>query len=515
MSNLILIFLIIAFITDICIMFFSVARKDSSRSIYFVLLALAVTVYTMGCMLIEIGVTGDGIINGLRLANLGTPFIAPCFLLVVACLFQQKNIRPWMLPAVGVYGLLMFFITLFDESHHLYYNQVVNVLNNEIDIKHGALFWVQQAISFICLIHAYIILFSRYIKGNKKLRSQMICIIIGALVVFMANALNFTTLLPGSLDLMPYVMTIVLICICINVTKHRLLDIGVAAPQAALKSMEDAMIILDNDWCFLSCNDSAKSMFPSLESFSETEPIAKFQDWPRELEAADKLNEIVFELDNKAVYGAKYTYRANTNKIMDDRGNHIGWSIIIHDNTSITYLIDQLENLAATDPLTGVANRRGFLEKVERELEMSKPYRLNMSNALIMYDIDWFRKVNEEFGHDGGDHALCAIVETVKKRLRSYDIIGRYGGEEFVIFMPGSNEDSLQKIATDLCKTVEEAEIFYKGRRMPITASFGAVQMPPGADFNDAMLAVDAAMYEAKHTGRNRAVVGTLVKSEA
>ena len=519
----VLFFLIVVFVIDSCIMFFSVARKDSSRSIYFVLIAAALTVYTAGCILIEMSTTADGVMNGLRISNLGTPFIAPCLLLITLCLFKPKHIKSWMLPVVGVYGLIFFFVILFNDSHHLYYTRIFDEIEDKVKIGHNILFWVQQGISVLCMIPAYIILLKCYIAGNKKLRRQMVYVMIGALVVFISNIMNFVPILPQRLDLMPYAMAIALIFITIDIAKYRLLDIGFIASNTALKTMPDAIIILDRDWCFLCCNDSAKALFPSLESFSETDPITKIRDWPHELQDTDKLGEIIFELKNKENEvngengeegGSKSTYRAITNKIIDERGYQVGWSIIIHDDTNITYLINRLENLAATDPLTGISNRRGFLEKVERELEISKPYRLNISNALIMYDIDWFRRVNEDFGHDGGDHALCAVVEAIKKRLRSYDIIGRYGGEEFVIFMPGTNEDALQKIASELCGIVEHTEIIYKGKKIPVTASFGAVHMPPGADYNEAMLAVDEAMYEAKHNGRNQAVVGVIKKSD-
>jgi len=512
----ILFFLVITFIIDICIMFFSATRKDSSRSVYFVLLAAALSVYTSGNMLFELGSTADGIMNALRMARVEIPLLAPCFLLVSLCLFQQKSIKSWMLPAVGIYGLLMFFLILFNDNHHLYYGNIIveTAPDNSvyISIERNILFWVQEGIALLCMVSAYIVLIERYITGNRKLRSRIIYVITGALVVFIANVINVSGLIPGELDLMPFVMTAALILLTVNIAKHKLLDICVTASGTALKAMENAMIIMDRDWCFLSCNDSAKALFPSLESFSQTEPISKVQDWPRELEATDKLSEIVFELDSKTAPDSKSTYRANTNKIADERGTHVGWSIIIHDITGITFLINQLETLAATDPLTGVSNRRGFLEKIERELELSA--HLNTSNALIMYDLDFFRKVNETYGHDGGDHTLCAVVEIVKKQLRQYDIIGRYGGEEFLIFIPASKEEVLYTIASRLCKEIESTEIIYKGRRIPVTASFGAVQMPPGSDFNEAMLAVDEALYEAKHNGRNQVVIGTIKKKD-
>ena len=179
----------------------------------------------------------------------------------------------------------------------------------------------------------------------------------------------------------------------------------------------------------------------------------------------------------------------------------------------MTSLIRQLENLATTDSLTGIANRRSFLEKVDREIEMSAPGRLNTSNALIMYDIDDFKKVNDTYGHAAGDCVLCAVVEVIKKQLRSYDIIARYGGEEFVIFMPSSKEESLHKIAKRLCTAIETHEVPYNGGYISVTASFGAVQMPPGSNFTEAMLAVDEAMYKAKHSGKNQVAVGTIKKS--
>ena len=177
-------------------------------------------------------------------------------------------------------------------------------------------------------------------------------------------------------------------------------------------------------------------------------------------------------------------------------------------------LIDKLENLATTDPLTGIANRRGFLEKVEREIEMSAPGRLNTSNALIMYDIDDFRKFNNTYGHAAGDRVLCEIVGVIKKQLRAYDILARYGGEEFLVFMPSSKEDSLYKIANRLCRAIESHEMCYNGTRIPVTASFGAVQMPPGSSFEEAMLAVDEAMYKAKHNGKNQVAVGIIQKTD-
>jgi len=512
MNYIILFFLVATLIIDLYIIFFFITRKDNHRSVYFVLLAIASFIYTAGELLLQMSATPEAAMNALKISNIGIPLLAPCFLLVSLSLFSPKSLKSWMLPAVGSYGLLMFLLILFNENHLLYYGDIILEDAGHFTIERNILYWVgNQTVALLCMIPAYIIMLRYFIKGNKKFRRQTIYILIGAFVVFAANVANFTNLISEEIDPTPFAMGIVLIFFAINTARYKILDITTVASGTAFKTMGDAMIILDVDWCFLYCNDSAKSLFPSLASLSQTESINKIQEWPRELESADKLSEIVFESANKDASNSTSTYRANINKIIDDRGDHLGWSIIIHDITSITFLITQLEDLATTDPLTGIVNRRSFLEKVKRELDMS--IRLNISNALIMYDIDNFKKVNDTYGHAAGDYILCAVVEIVKKKLRFYDIFARYGGEEFLIFMPASNEDSLYVIADRLCKEIANGEIVYNKTKIPITASFGAVQVSPGSDFDEAMLAVDEAMYEAKHNGKNQVVVKTVKKS--
>ena len=515
--SLIVFLLIAAVIIDVYVMVFSITRKDNARSVYLVTLAGGAALYAVGEILLQMSGATESAVNALIVANMGIPMIAPSLLLLYLSLFQPKYLKPWSLPVAVIYGLLMFFCIMFNENHHLYYSVIeFREAGNYVHIERGVLFWVNQAVAVLCLIPAYIILFGRFIKGNNRLRGHMIYIGVGSLLVFSANIVNFTNIISDKIDPTPLVIAVALIFCAIDLSRYGFWDIIAVAADTAFETMEDAMIILDNDWYFLSCNDSAKDLFPSLRSLEcliEPDPITKAGEWPSELKNTDKLNEIVFELDRTEPYSQKCTYRANTNKIIDRRGSQIGWHIVIHDITSITFLVNQLENLATTDSLTGIANRRHFLERVYGELDRSSPARLNMSNALIMYDIDLFKKVNDTYGHAAGDYILCAVVETVKRELRSYDIIARYGGEEFVIFTPSSdNEESLYKFAFRLCRLIEASKFIYEGKHIPVTASFGAVQVNPGDSFDEAMLAVDEAMYKAKHSGRNQVVIGKIKK---
>jgi len=471
----------------------------------------------MGALLYETaGADRGAAAAALSVMGLGGPILAPVMLLLLTRLYKPNLLKPWMFHSVIIYGLAMFFIILTNERHFLFYSAIEYIgAENYMSVSRGALYWVNQTVVVLCMAGVYTVVIERLIKSGKKIRRQMNYIVMGTLAAFAANILNFTNALPKNMDLLPYVMTLSLALFAADMGRHKIWDIASVASNTVLETMEEALVVLNTGGGFWFCNNSARALFPALESFPITETITKAEDWPEELGAPDRLgelHEVTFELGGTERREKKSAYRATVNMLKDERGVNLGWQIIIYDITEITYLIAQLENLATKDPLTGVANRRYFLERVNRELDMAERHKL--ATALIMYDIDFFKKVNDAYGHAAGDYILCAVVETVKAQLRSYDIIARYGGEEFVIFSTSGDEDSLYKFALRLCKAVESAEFVYEGTRIPITASFGAVQIPPGGSFNDAMLSVDEAMYKAKNNGRNQVVIGKIQRKD-
>jgi diguanylate cyclase (GGDEF)-like protein len=270
------------------------------------------------------------------------------------------------------------------------------------------------------------------------------------------------------------------------------------------------MIVVDKDWEFLFCNASAKNLFPELYNFTGAEPVNGLKGWPAEFAGIDSPCEKEFERTDPET-GGYYTYMASIDKIMEQQ-RQIGWYIMIRDTTAATFLIKQLQDLATTDSLTGIINRRSFLERVN--IEMDKSARMNLNNALIMFDIDKFKNINDTYGHIAGDYILCSVVDTIKKQLRSYDIIARYGGEEFVIFTSCIDGEPLNKFANRLREAIQNSSYIYEGSVIPTTASFGTVEIAPGDRFDQAMLVVDDAMYQAKREGRNRVVAGIIKKNQ-
>lgn len=160
---------------------------------------------------------------------------------------------------------------------------------------------------------------------------------------------------------------------------------------------------------------------------------------------------------------------------------------------------------ALIDSLTGVWNRRAILEVVDKELRRAQ--RSEKSTGFLLLDLDHFKSVNDTFGHLAGDLVLVQACKRLKRVLRSYDFIGRYGGEEFLIIAPGTDEHSLCAIAERLRSTIELHTTYAGRNEIRVTASIGAAIAPAVETSTTDIIAVtDAALYTAKMRGRNRTV---------
>ena len=163
----------------------------------------------------------------------------------------------------------------------------------------------------------------------------------------------------------------------------------------------------------------------------------------------------------------------------------------------------ELERQATTDSLTGVANRRHFLRTAQKEL--SRCGRHNCPACLLMLDIDHFKKVNDTFGHATGDLAIQAVAATCVKELRSFDLIGRVGGEEFAILLAETDMKNAVNVAERLCRLVEKVNLVTQDNRpVRLTLSIGVAQHAQAdQDLSELMAQADQALYNAKNNGRN------------
>lgn len=169
----------------------------------------------------------------------------------------------------------------------------------------------------------------------------------------------------------------------------------------------------------------------------------------------------------------------------------------------------KMEELATVDGLTGLLNRRAFFERTEAARALS--IRLQKPVSLMMLDIDHFKRLNDRFGHATGDEALVVFARTVRHVLREQDVMGRLGGEEFALAMPGTDLAGALQAAERLRSAVSDAPVLTDGNTYMMTVSVGVVVVDPNEPINSALARADRALYSAKSNGRNRVESGEAI----
>ena len=163
------------------------------------------------------------------------------------------------------------------------------------------------------------------------------------------------------------------------------------------------------------------------------------------------------------------------------------------------------------DPLTGLLNRRGLDRRLAHLVEVARQTGVPLS--VVFLDVDHFKKVNDTYGHEAGDVVLEAVARAVAGCVRSVDVVGRYGGEEFVVALRGLTEDEAVAVAERIRKTVADRRVVHAGRVISVTVSAGVAQYEDGASVAELLATADRRLYLAKRSGRN-AVVGSAVEAK-
>ncbi|MEO3389028.1 GGDEF domain-containing protein [Mesorhizobium sp. CAU 1741] len=176
---------------------------------------------------------------------------------------------------------------------------------------------------------------------------------------------------------------------------------------------------------------------------------------------------------------------------------------------SIAY--HRLETVASTDSLTSCLNRAAFATLVEAYLERFSTSPHHNRGAMLIIDVDHFKGINDAFGHDHGDEALKLVAGSIRSVLRSVDIIGRLGGEEFSVFLPGASVEQCQSIGDRIRLAVGDVAFLPEGEPWPISVSVGAAPFSSTTTFSELYRVADQYLYKAKRDGRNRVVVAPLL----
>jgi diguanylate cyclase (GGDEF)-like protein/PAS domain S-box-containing protein len=282
------------------------------------------------------------------------------------------------------------------------------------------------------------------------------------------------------------------------------LNLTALAHDLIVENLRDGIIILDDKDHVVEINSAAQGFLGVADQeavgMSAAELLERFPDLLEQLEDESPAQaEISIKTPAERLY-----FDMTVLPAIDKSGVQLGRVITLRDATERVKLHAEVERLATTDPLTGVLNRKHFFQA--GELEVKRSIRYARPLALLLLDIDFFKKVNDTYGHAVGDKVLKKMAASLCDKLRQSDIVGRYGGEEFVVLLPETEKSAALNIAERLRLWTSKMSIHAEDATFNITTSIGvaALGVVESKTLADLLNAADAALSRAKGNGRNR-----------
>jgi diguanylate cyclase len=284
-------------------------------------------------------------------------------------------------------------------------------------------------------------------------------------------------------------------------------SVRAASEMLAQARARQHQVRAERDSARVALKDAISQMLTELDALGDhtggfADSVARYVDTIANAESLESLAGVVRQMveESRAVHGLV----SETQQRLHD-GRQRASELEAQVRTLETEL-RRLSEEVSTDVLTEVANRRGLMQAFD--VETARLERQGGELAIGLLDIDNFKKLNDTLGHAVGDTALKTLAGHVQKQLRAVDIVARFGGEEFVVLLPGVPVDEAQVTLTRLQRTLSASLFMHDGREVFVTFSAGVTKFRPGEPLESALERADEALYEAKRTGKNRTCIG-------
>jgi diguanylate cyclase (GGDEF)-like protein len=328
-------------------------------------------------------------------------------------------------------------------------------------------------------------------------------VILGSVFPWLAYLLYILRLGPLQIDLVPFGLALASPIFAWALFRLKILEFVPIAKDGIIDGMRDGVIVIDLAGRVTDLNPAGARIFPHLSQASVGQKLASLvPEHPEMVKLLDTGTPPEVEIRVPSSEAA-HVYRVYLSPVVSRR-RPVGTAVLLSDITTQNLLRERLQVQATVDDLTGAANRRHFLETGRQELLRAKRYGRALS--VVIFDLDAFKKINDTFGHEAGDQVLAATCETVRKMLRASDLLGRHGGEEFILLFPETPPAQAAAVAERLRLALIQTHVkLSSGSTLGFTASFGVAGTESVGNelLDDFIRAADRAMYEAKAAGRN------------
>jgi len=334
--------------------------------------------------------------------------------------------------------------------------------------------------------------------GTRARRSQAFYLLAGSSAPLLSNVIYIAGLTPAGTELTPVAFMISGILFSAGFFKYRVFDLRPIARDTVFEHMRSVAIVVGDYDAIVDHNAAAEELFPRLAAKSRNPLFSDlYQDCPELLQALSRPdNPSTISIPLKG--GDPRRLEVHRSIMKDKNNRNMGVLFILYDVTDRELLQEQLRDLASIDGLTGVANRRSFYEKAGIELDRARRHGRPIGFAIM--DMNGFKGINDRYGHKAGDDALRLTARLCVDTLRSCDIVGRIGGDEFAFIFPECDEAGTAAAVEKVRKVVCSATFSSGPDTVPLSAAFGSTGSigPVHPDLEEFLSIADRRMYNDK-----------------
>ncbi|HNH27182.1 MAG TPA: diguanylate cyclase, partial [Anaerolineales bacterium] len=431
-------------------------------------------------------------------------FVVPTAFLIFALEYSnsQKWLgRPFIIAAI-IEPILISILLCTDRWHNLYFGGV-RALNTTMLVEMGPAAWANVVYSYLLILIGVLVLAVTLYRSRGVYRMQVTFILAATVTPWVIHILFLSigdhALLPDA-DVTPFIFSMTALLIAYALIRYRLLDVVPIARSILIESMSEGVCVLDSQNRIVDINQTARKALSS--EFFIGQPVEQaFKCW------IDIVSHFFDQetAQTEVVIDDRYL-DLRISPVYDKNQRLLGKLVVWRDITELKNTQLKLQQLATIDELTLAFNRRHFMEIAE--VQFSQALRQNQPFALALIDLDYFKGINDKYGHPAGDQVLAEFSRMFMENIRKFDVFGRLGGEEFALLMPNTDIHFAYHASERLRFMITNTPIPINGGDVIVTFSLGVAMLQGAQDTLSAIFRrADLALYAAKNSGRNQVKV--------
>lgn len=501
-DNILSVYLIVATITAVLYAFQLLVRNKTYYTYTLFFLSIAFSFYVLGYDM-ELNASSVGeILFWNKVEYIGIPFVSALWLAsaLFYCGYYQKHNRIFTCLIFGI-PIITFILRYTNDFHHLYFASFYFAKENSrlIMIKTpGPWMLVQRDHSALMILISFFLFIWNSIKSGYKQSGRIIMLIAASTLALAGLFLPAINVGGAEVDSMVILLPAIAIIVIAVVAHYDLLEIKSLARSRVFETSKDSILLINRQEKIIDYNVSAEKLFIAMGISLQNQNIHTILGEQKKKETF--LVEGMTSVIELSVQG-ELRYYDITTEAMGKSKIKKGWIKTLHDITEVYLLSERLNNQATTDELSKLSNRRAFWKIGEEKILQAHKSEKNF--FIAMMDLDYFKKVNDQYGHQAGDLVIVEFSKLLQKYFNRIGQVARLGGEEFALLIDNEEKKQVIEMVGLFLEDANQHIYNYIEKKFRVTVSMGIVGWEKGQTLEEILNKADKALYQSKKNGRH------------